>query len=246
MGNLECYEAKLGEITAIADADIIVPSIIPIDIYLQEADNLFVWCQDDKERLILAKLDWRIAEDLPIRAGALREAVARWAAIRRSKRDAPNPLKEKAAEYADMRNELLHNFYFAYRRNSRIIDCINSITVSASHARLVQNLNDLSSLGKNNPDELLAIDFDMNLLDVATSMACESPGVFASIEVEKGAHPAKKIRDQAYTLLKLAVDEVCQALRIRRTFTIIHRLIIAHIFSVSNRFLYCSIRPRMA
>ena len=42
--------------------------------YIQEAENLHAWCRQDKEALSAAGLDWIQVDDLPVRAGALREA----------------------------------------------------------------------------------------------------------------------------------------------------------------------------
>ena len=41
MGNLEDYNAKLPEIVAIKDDDIFSQSTIPIEVYLQEAENVY-------------------------------------------------------------------------------------------------------------------------------------------------------------------------------------------------------------
>ena len=55
--------------------------------YIQEAENLYKWCLPDKDTLVKAGLDWKIVEDLPIRAGALREAVSNWETQRFTKQE---------------------------------------------------------------------------------------------------------------------------------------------------------------
>jgi len=77
MSNQEDYQAKLATITAIAAEEVKSPTI-PIDVYLQEAENLYHWSQDDQAQLTGAGLDWTLVEDLPTRAGALREAQSLW------------------------------------------------------------------------------------------------------------------------------------------------------------------------
>ena len=48
---------------------------MPVDVYLQEAENLYHWCQDDEAQLTGAGLAWNLVQEIPVRAGALREAL---------------------------------------------------------------------------------------------------------------------------------------------------------------------------
>jgi hypothetical protein len=86
---------------------------------------------------------------------------------------------------------------------------INTIAGSQSYAALIQDLNDLSVLGKNSPAELKAVNFDLTILDNAANLAKEIADLFAATTLEADYSAAKKIRDQAFTLLKMAVDELC-------------------------------------
>jgi hypothetical protein len=43
-----------------------------------EADNVYHWCQPDKDALAATGLDWSIVEDIPVRSGALGEAESIW------------------------------------------------------------------------------------------------------------------------------------------------------------------------
>ena len=48
-------------------------------LFIQEAENLYVWIEEDKELLLAKGLDWEMfIEDLPIRTGACRYAQAMW------------------------------------------------------------------------------------------------------------------------------------------------------------------------
>ena len=69
MSNQENYLAKLTVIQAIP-ADQLKKMSMPIDAYIQEAENLYHWCQDDKADLTKVGLDWTLVDDLPVRAGA--------------------------------------------------------------------------------------------------------------------------------------------------------------------------------
>jgi hypothetical protein len=117
-------------------------------------------------------------------------------------------LRKKTQELYTLRNLLLHNFRFAFRNNLHIRGSIRAIAGSNARTAVIQDINDLSVLGKNNPAELKAINFKMHLLDTAASMSKEVADLLAASTVEENCNNAKKIRDQAFTLLKLAVDVV--------------------------------------
>lgn len=74
---------------------------------------------------------------------------------------------------------------------------------------MVQDLNDLSVLGKANTRLLESIGFDMSILDNAAQTSRKMAVLLAEIDQSKRKRSeAKKIRDQAYTHLKEAVDEI--------------------------------------
>ena len=78
MSDKENYDKKLEEIKAIREEQIKRPNNIPVDVYIQEANNLYEWCLDDKEKLTALGLNWELVTDLPARASALKEAESRW------------------------------------------------------------------------------------------------------------------------------------------------------------------------
>ena len=78
MSNREDYESKLASAVAIPGDQIVNPGNIPMEIYVQEAETLFQFCQKDKDALLGKGLDENYITDLPIRCGALREAESQW------------------------------------------------------------------------------------------------------------------------------------------------------------------------
>ena len=78
---------------------------------------------------------------------------------------------------------------------------------------MMKDLNDLSLLGKDNTRLLEAINFDLSLLDKAAQTSGEMAVLLDEMNrnTERYEHSeAKKIRDQAYTHLKEAVDEILE------------------------------------
>lgn len=210
MGNREAYEELLPIVQAIKDEEIIDQRNIPIPIYIQEAENLFKWMQPDKDILVAKKLDIVIADSIPKRSGGLREAESIWSSQRFTKKETGELWEKRSPLAIDMRSELLHEFRHVYRKNSYILGRVNAIAGSNSFPVMIQDLNNLSVLGKSNPLELKDNDFDMTKLDAAAAMASELAELLASSNAEADYSEAKKIRDQFFTYLKWAVDEVCE------------------------------------
>jgi hypothetical protein len=74
---------------------------------------------------------------------------------------------------------------------------------------MIQELNNLAVIGKDNPLLLKKINFDMTLLDRAAETSTRMRGLLAAANCEREmTNDGKKIRDQAYTHLKEAVDEI--------------------------------------
>ncbi|MDY6934062.1 MAG: hypothetical protein SVZ03_07555 [Spirochaetota bacterium] len=209
MSNVEDYKQKIEEIQAIGDDEIRSPSNIPVDIFLQEAENLYHWCQEDKEELTANGLDWELVLDVPARCGALREAQSKWITSRFSQEEAQKRWAEDSPQAYDMRNEFLHSFRFAYRRLPDLLGRVNAIAHGYGHADMIQDLNDLSVLGKDNPEPLERINFDMTLLDKAADMADRMSDLLGVTTVERAdSSESIKIRNKAYTHLRYAIDEI--------------------------------------
>jgi hypothetical protein len=210
MSSKEDYDAKLEVIKAIPDDRIKTPNAIPMDVYIQEAENLYQWCQVDKDVLTTCGLSWELVDDMPIRCGALREAESLWNKERFSREAAEKMWAQESPLAYDLRNELVHHFRYAFRNDSSLTVRVNAIAEGSSHADMIQDLNDLSVLGKENQELLANISFDITLLDQAAQKADEMAALLAEATRDRSDYSeVKKIRDQAHTHLKEAVDEIC-------------------------------------
>lgn len=209
MSNREDYETKLTVVKAIDDDQIKTPNAIPVDVYVQEAENLYHWCQEDKELLTGVGLAWELVGDLPVRSGALREAESLWNKERFSREEAEKVWAQESPQAYALRNELLHHFRFAFRSDEALSGRVSAIADGNGHADMIQDLNDLSVLGKDNQELLAKINFDLSLLDLAAQKADEMGTLLGETTRDRADYSAiKKIRDQAYTHLKEAVDEI--------------------------------------
>jgi hypothetical protein len=206
--NVQAYEDKIDQVRAIPKEEIKTPNM-PVDTFLQEAENLEHWCQADREALEAAGLPWSLVEDLPFRAGALREAESRWFQRRFTKEEAQKAWREAHPAAYDLRDTILHAMRYAYRHDRDLLTRVSEITDGSGHDDMIQDLNDCAVLGRENPEPLQAIGFDMSLLRQAAIRSDEMAELLAASTGDKVAdREAKTIRDQAFTFLKTAVDEV--------------------------------------
>jgi hypothetical protein len=205
----ENYDKKLDEIKAIQEDQIKTPNNIPVDVYIQEANNLYQWCLDDKETLTALGLNWELVTDLPARASALKEAESRWNKQRFAKKESAKKWQKESPDAYDLRDEILQWFRFAFRKHDDLLRKLAHILEGKGHAEMIQDLNDLAGLGKANPLLLKKINFDMTLLDRAAETSKRMANLRAETTNEReGQSDSKKIRDRAYTHLKEAVDEI--------------------------------------
>jgi hypothetical protein len=209
MGNQEDYKKKPQTISTIEDSQIRTPHHIPVGIYIQEADTLYHWVQADKEALIAVGLSWGLVEDLPLRCRTLIEAEAQWQTRRKTRTKSSREWDNLSPIAHELRNELLIGFRFAFRKHPDLVTKIKGISKGENQTKMIQDLNDLSVLGKANSRLLEVIRFDISLLDKAAQTAREMAVLLAEInKYRQERSEAKKIRDQAYTHLKKAVDEI--------------------------------------
>ncbi|HMA66110.1 MAG: hypothetical protein ACM31E_02470, partial [Fibrobacterota bacterium] len=182
---------------------------IPCGIAAQEAVSLKHWATADKDALIAAKLDWEIVEKLPGFGATLIEAEGRWCAKRFEQVEARDKWKAVSPQAYELRDTLLHAFFYAYRKTASVYSKVQEIDENSGDEDMILDLVKLNHVGKENPDQLTAIGFDMKKVEEASTVAEAMQQLLAEAD---GTTPqyneARKVRDQAYTLLKNAVDDV--------------------------------------
>ncbi len=210
MNNKKYYKKKLETLLAMAEDRVKIPVNIPVGVYIQEAENLYRWCEDDEGVLTAAGLDWELVTDLPARIGALTEAEARWNAERLEGPAAPKEWKEQSKVAYDLRSRLMQSFRFAYRDHADLLKAVKAVGKGKrGHANMIQDLNDLCALGEGYPEPLTRVNFDMSLLDKADVTAAQMTRLLSrAIEERNRRNEAKRIRDRAFTHLKEAVDTI--------------------------------------
>ena len=211
MANIDDYNAEIETIRAIPDDKTLEPAM-PVDTYLQESENLAKWSLMDAEALATISITLAMLNKLPVRAGALREAQSIWVKDHNSQQDAQREWAEAAPEAFAMRDQLLHDFRYAYRNDAAILARVAEIAEGDTNADMIQDLNDLSLLGKSNTAPLEAINFSLEKLEAAATASDELANILALANGDKSLqNESKVIRDKAYTHLKELVDEIRNA-----------------------------------
>jgi len=101
---------------------------------------------------------------------------------------------------------------FAYRKDDALLSRVRAIADGSGHADMIQDLNNIAVLGRENPDPLTAIGFDLDQLDLAATRSDELADLLAEANGDKAdPNESKIIRDKAYMLMKRLVDEIREA-----------------------------------
>ena len=204
------YEALSGEIRSIRDEETLSPTM-PVAVYLQESEDLFEWCRADRQALERVGLDWALVDGMPQRIGAARYAQSAWNTVRFTRREAQQQWDAQSPIGYDLRDELVHHFFYAFRRDARLVGRVRAIDDGSGGADLVQDLSDLATLGRKNAGLLEAVGIDPDLLDRAVALSGELADLLAVARGVRGESPeARLVRDKAFTYLKLAVSEIRQ------------------------------------
>jgi len=201
--NKEEYDLCAAEIEKVQNAA--APNI-PVKEVIQEAEELHLWCQKDKDALISAGLDWKLVESIPSRVGALRYVQSERV---QSTDEARKEWNLRSPEAYNLHDEMIHHFLFAYRGMPDVLTKVQRIAQGDGHTDMIQDLSDLSVVGKANQVPLTAIGFDLTLLDKAATMSDEMADLLARANGSRMQPNADiQMRNKAYVYLKEVVDEV--------------------------------------
>ena len=208
MTDRQDYETLMSEYVKIL-ADRLFRPMMPMPIYLQEAEDLNEWSVADRILLERAGLDPSVLDGLRQRISGARHAQSLWTVFRFSKAEAQKIYdKESPAAYA-LRDNILHHMKFAYRKIPSTKGRVRKISQGRGDADMVQDLSDTVVLGRQNRAPLEAIQFDFSLLDQADEKVAQiTPLLARATGSTAESKKAKLIRDQAYSYLKEAVDEI--------------------------------------
>ena len=208
MGNKESYDQMLEEAKAL-NSNKLKKFSIPIEAFLQEAEDLHIWSLHDKDELIAAGLPETIFDRLSICTGALREAESIWNEDDKIKNEAEKKWSDDKPKGFLFRDDLLKSFRYAFRNEPTLLNSVADISKGSNIPNMIQDLNDLAVLGRNNLEPLLKIGFEEEKLAIAADMSIQLADLRAIVNGDKyNPRFNREIRDAMYTLLKQCVNEI--------------------------------------
>jgi len=209
MDEKDFYSSKIDVISAIPDDKIMSPVNMPVSVYIQEAEDLFTWCQPDKEKLTANGLQWELVEDLPARIDTLREAQGRWENSDLNDLEVERIWSEKLPAAQELRKELIRAMKFVFYNSTSRLDKIEKFSEGFSSAAMIQSLRGLALFGKEHLEELKASKFDVTKLDTADAISRELGSLLGAVHARRAyCSDSLKIRNQAYTHLREAIAEI--------------------------------------
>ncbi len=208
MTNLECYEAELPSIHALAKERIEQPSI-PMDAYLIEGEGVRAALKKHQHLYVARGYKLKMSALLERQIGATREAQSRLIVFRNKDEAAQTEWAENSTIAFNLRNKLLKEMKFACRKNTKKLQTLKEISKGASIGDMLLDLATLSTLGKEIIPELEAIVFDMTLLTEAANLSNELGLTMKEAEQDRSTNSEiKEIRDRAFTLLNQTIVEI--------------------------------------
>ena len=174
----------------------------PVKDFVARVETLAKDANEDREVLAGAGMDVQLIDDLTPLGGALRYCQANWMSVYKAQEEATLLWREQAPLAFEFRDELLHDFSFAYRDHSDILKKVMRIREGGSKADMVQDLIEEAVLGEKYPEPLNLINFDLTKLDKARNLSRSMAELLATAngEADEG-NETKVLRDKAFTLL---------------------------------------------
>ncbi|WP_282013893.1 hypothetical protein [Marinifilum flexuosum] len=204
-------ESSLNAIEAISKENTIEPTI-PIDIYLQDAENLVLWAKDDLNELAKVGINQQHIDELEVRIDICRKVQTYWIHYKETQSELDKSWKKELQAGKDLMRELLHYFGYAFRNDHNLSKKVKNARKNNRHHALIQNLSNLAVIGHANKELLKKVSFNFTLLDKADELSSQLGPLSAKFKGNKLlVHENKVFRDKTYTYLKLCIDEIRDA-----------------------------------
>lgn len=208
---IDIREDLLNTIQSISRDNIITPTV-PIAIYLQEAENLAVWANDDLDQLSKVGISSAHIEDLKERIEACRIFQTEWIKLKNIKPTEQKLWEESRKLAIELRGELIFTYKYAFKDDKTALKEVKKIKKQNKTANLVATLHNLYRIGNKYPELLEKISFDFNQLKDLSQLAYKlknQRSEFVAITPDK--EKFKHLRNQSYTYLKHLIDEIKDA-----------------------------------
>ena len=182
---------------------------MPLNVFVQEADDVFVWCKDDREVLTQVGLDWASVELIPECTRFCREFQSQWQKKLKTTSKLKKDWDNTASEARNLHADLLHDYGFAFRKDAQLLVKLKEMSSVSSQAKLVQALNDMAALANGQSQLLDVIHFNYANVERAKELVPLLAELIARMEsYKKQKDEIKEMRDKSYAFLKAIIDEL--------------------------------------
>jgi len=208
MINTAAYESIKDCINSIPQDQIKICSI-PLSVYLQEAEYLHDRASKDLDKLNVCGITKENMDDLKTRIKACRFTHLKWKSVSKEKGRNLKKWKELSPQAFALKDELIHTFLYAYRKNPRLVATIKDQKKEKAQVDMIQALKNLSVLGLSNFDKIESIGVTKETLIRASELSREMSLLLAAYHAEQGSsYNTKVLQLKAYTYTKELVDEI--------------------------------------
>lgn len=181
---------------------------VPVETAVQEAYNLYDWCEEDKKLLKKDKKLFLYYSELPLRADCLKTAQTRWIKVKTAGPEIEHKIGEMFREGEELRRKLEHDFFYFFRNIPDRLEVLQDSAKLTGKENLIQLLTNYVIAGraeeslKDNPY------FNYDLLDKAELLSDELADEYAVYCGWRDEKPTLHLRNQASWHLKEAVNEI--------------------------------------
>jgi hypothetical protein len=207
MSQRQDYEAKLAEAEALKKEDVKSP-YMKVEDFIEDSKTLSNNAFKHKEKLLTAGITEELLQELKILTSATLEAESNWSQVRETQKEAQIQWNEKKPEAVKLKRYLLKAGRYALRKDKAKQNTVDLIAAGDSNADLIQDLNDLAVLGRQNTEAFNKIGVSPDNFEKAAALAAEMLELRARANGENEICDERIIRDRFYTLLKEVADEV--------------------------------------
>ncbi len=202
--NIEDYNASLDEISGIPEENIEKISIPPKQL-IAESETTCCNIGLDREQLEKAGMAPGTGAHIEQLAGALRYAISKLEAVVAMK----NEWRNESPGAIELHDYLRHHLLFAYADSPEKLQRVREMSEGNSIVDKVQHLQNYSTFGRENPEELKRTGFDPALLDKAAALSARMGMLLGQKNVrDQNLATAELIHNRIYTCLKREIAKV--------------------------------------
>lgn len=199
------YDATLPEVRAMSDGSI-EKNNKPIDKLILEAAGMLLAYYENRSRFLENKFPLDESEKMDRRIGACRIAQSLYGVHAKADEGTKKRWSQKHDEAVKLKATFNKYIRFACVEFELSNTAIKKIADGSGTADLIQDLSDVSILAGEMKEYLDTINFDLTLIDTASTLASELGALKNAAERDRSE--AKVIRDKIVTLLIQSITKV--------------------------------------